>query len=324
MSIGVGREDRARVTFQGGADPCIRNTTFRSLAPGIVTVVNRSVSTSGATLVLKGVARGETTIVAECNGKVLGWLHVACYPVKTLKIAVRLIHSAYSESAALAEGAVAAARAIAAGQSPAQVAIAVATAAAKARAAGRGGYKSTNVPTRSLRRYFRQTYRSAVLRIKIVRLPAKTVAFDTRAPTGLNIQPPGTTSIDYTEMDAIIAAARDTKYDYNLFIVDNAVYNGRLGGIARNIPDKYAFVFVKITGLADLVTPTRTAAHEIGHCMGLRHPHTDGQCTAPPHLKGESWGTALDAKNLMTSSTNTLANLKDNALRLYQWKVLRP
>jgi len=325
ISIGVDKKDRVKLTFQGGAGPgCIRNTKFESDDPGIVKVLNSSVAASDDTVVLQGVARGEVTIVAECNGKVLGWLHVACYPVKKIKVAVRRIHSKHSESDVRTEGIAAEEEALLAGATAASAAAARVAAMRKARARGRGGYKSTNVPTAKLRAYFRKTYKAAVVDLRFFRLPARSVAFDTNAPTGLNILPAGAASVDYSEMDAIIAAAGDAKYDYNLFLVDNAIYSrGRLFGIARNIPSKWAFVFVNITGRDELITPERTAAHEIGHCMGMRHPHSDTACTAPAHLKGESGGTARDRRNLMTSSTNQLSNLADNTLRLYQWEIIQ-
>ncbi len=123
-------------------------------------------------------------------------------------------------------------------------------------------YNSTDVADAVIKSYLKKVYDQAVFEFKVTRLPAKTVVFDLNGDGKLDDDNWMT-----VEMQRIRDACKDTKYDYNIFLVDNPSFGGA-GFMDFN--QRYGFVYVDV-GVAE-----KTIAHELGHgAFGLMHTPSD-------------------------------------------------
>lgn len=85
VSVGVGKEIDIEAEMFDVDVACFTNVTFESQSATIADVVTVVPTTRKGPFKLKGVAEGETTLIAKCNGNVLGWVHVWCVqPVKII------------------------------------------------------------------------------------------------------------------------------------------------------------------------------------------------------------------------------------------------
>ena len=104
-----------------------------------------------------------------------------------------------------------------------------------------------------------------MVRWVVTRLPAVTVNYDLNGNGLLDLNFPYT-----AEMQAIIAAAGNSSYDHNIFLVANSNPIGLTGIMA---PNRYGFVFAALSPL-----PYQTTAHELGHgAFSFMHTPSDMQ-----------------------------------------------
>ncbi|MDO5641867.1 MAG: hypothetical protein Q4G26_05685 [Paracoccus sp. (in: a-proteobacteria)] len=88
-SICIGETSDLEVSFLGqSGNGCITNCRFDDLTPGVIEILTPKVSGDGAQFRIKGLSEGETTIRVTCDGKEIGWVHVVCYELLTLRIGV--------------------------------------------------------------------------------------------------------------------------------------------------------------------------------------------------------------------------------------------
>ena len=86
LSVGVGETTRFAAEFLGSG--CFENVTFESQNPDIaVPLVTKGKSTL-MEMAVKGVGVGETTIFARCDGQLVGWVHIWCAEVVTIRVAI--------------------------------------------------------------------------------------------------------------------------------------------------------------------------------------------------------------------------------------------
>lgn len=86
FSVGVGETTRFAAEFLGTG--CFENVIFESENPAIAVPVETKGKSTIMEMAVKGVGVGETTIFARCGGQLVGWAHIWCVEVVTIKVAI--------------------------------------------------------------------------------------------------------------------------------------------------------------------------------------------------------------------------------------------
>ncbi len=158
-------------------------------------------------------------------------------------------------------------------------------------------FQSPDMSTTDIQDALTNVFRQACISLIVTRCNAITVPFDINGDGKLDISSSMT-----NEMSVIIQNARESSYNYSVFIVSKSTNTGWTGYTLQN--QQCCFIF------SDEGATACTVAHEMGHCMGL--PHTFNTGDGPPS-KGR------DIDNLMDPySSNSKFKL-----RFEQWISLR-
>lgn len=86
FSVGVGETTRFAAEFLGSG--CFDNVTFESQNPDIAVPVETRGKSTLMEMAVRGVGVGETTIFARCDGQLVGWVHIWCAEVVTIKVGI--------------------------------------------------------------------------------------------------------------------------------------------------------------------------------------------------------------------------------------------
>jgi predicted Zn-dependent protease len=112
------------------------------------------------------------------------------------------------------------------------------------------------------------------------------------------------------EMQVVRDAAKQDGFDKNLFLVDDGSFVGGLGFAKLN--QRYTYIHVNQILAPPADSPNQTAAHEVGHSMGLSHVYEDDDPIDADNPR--------DIKNLM----DPFASANKWRLRWNQWNKLNP
>lgn len=206
--------------------PLYPTTTFRSSNNGIAQVTSPSLATSfQQPVTVQGVTPATALLNARNskNSMILGKAEVLAFNEKVKTVAVTLIHQKNTPNTG-------------------------------------PNYSSTNIDNASITSILDSVYKQAVVKFKVIRLPAKTIAFDFNKDGKIE-----TYSWMNKEMQAIVNEA-GSAYDYNIFLVNNSSA-GNCG--VMEFGQKYGFIHPKPCGNAASI------AHELGHGLGLSHTPSD-------------------------------------------------
>lgn len=293
VSVEQGKTAEVTMNLKGGTGACLANVSYEVKPANIASIERTSNATRGA-VVIKGQRRGEATLVARCNGKEIGWFHIACHQNKRYRVGMCEIN---------------------------QVVPGIPPSLLLPR-------PSMNlVPYQTL---FDECYRAACIEVVLSALPRYDLPATTNlAPGGGFFDPNGQMTKAHlsagwsgsitTVADAIYNAVRrrNPGYDKYLFLMmptgSRAHGGSDINGFARDIGAKYAIFFNSDSGVYS------TAAHEFGHTIKLRHPN-DPRATSqfPQHLRAPADNVAInDELNLMGYGA---PRTDRKELRYMQWK----
>ena len=93
-SVAVNEETTLEIAFDDeAATGCIANSEFVMSETDIIEVLTTKICAQKAEFRIKGLKEGECSIEAKCNGKTLGYVHVACFKKKKMTLNVGTILS---------------------------------------------------------------------------------------------------------------------------------------------------------------------------------------------------------------------------------------
>ena len=301
LSVEKGKTTKCNLAFTNNLT-CIRNCTY-DVSGSHASVVNAAITANNARFDILGVSEGDVTIKVMCNGKPIGWVHVACWVRKTYSVAVCEVN----QLIALPGGAA----------GPPQLQL-----------------PRPSKSVAEFQAFFDDAWRDAAVKVALTGVP---VHYATT--TEAHLSPGGdiwdangnpefnhvignfTTMTNATDRIHAAASAANPGYDKYLYLcVAPGNMSGRMvAGFANSLPGTYGFFFNQGTGSLS------TACHEFGHLVGLRHMNdTAGAAQYAPHLRLPGSDTtninALDQFNLMGYGSPR-ANRK--RLRYHQWKSVQ-
>jgi hypothetical protein len=269
LSVEKGQQTTTKIHFDG-AVTCITNCTFEVTPASIASVITSTIAANGVDFTIQGDASGDCTVVVKCQGKDLGWVHVACRELVTFNVGICHVNQDVPAPPAPAPPA----------GTPAPPPVPPTLALPR--------------PTSTMALFqelFDDAYRDAAVKVVLTSLPEHKIPTTTNLMNGNFFNAANTMTLTqfiaketqiYAIMDAVhatVSAANPTQ-TYILYLMRPPVETGRnLNGFARNIPSNYGLFFNDDNGVYS------TAAHEFGHCIGLRH--TDdalGASQYVPHL----------------------------------------
>ncbi len=282
LSVEKGQTTTAKIHFDG-SQPCIANCTYEAKPAGKASVVTATITASGADFTIKGDAKGDCTIIVKCSGKDIGWVHVSCLELITYRVGICHVNQDVPAPAA----------------PPGPPGAPVAPPAAPSLALPR--------PTSNLAQFqtlFDDAYRDAAVKVVLTSLPEHKIPATTNLMNGAFFDATNTITLAqfiaksaqmHAIMDAAFAtvSAANPTQTYILFLMRPPVETGRtLNGYARNIVSNYGVFFNNDSGTYS------TAAHEFGHCIGLRHTNDPaGASQYVPHLTVQTAGQTNVATN---------------------------
>lgn len=166
---------------------------------------------------------------------------------------------------------------------------------------------STGLDESALKNYLnKKVYNQAVIYWITDRLQDCTINFDLDLDGMIEIG--GVISWMSDEMKVIRDNCKDDSYDHNVFLVNNPTRS--IYGI-MDFNQRYGYVHVD-QHIGSQQTENNTAAHELGHGIGMHHPDNDPQ-------SGQPANAATDLENLMHSTATNPWRL-----RKWQWDRINP
>ncbi len=306
LSVAQGQTTKAMIDFTNNVT-CIGNSTFEVRPASVATVVTGSIKTDRAEFEIRGNAAGDATVVVVCNGRDIGWVHVACYTNLTFRVGMCRIN----QSITIGTGA------------------AATTAVTLPRAA---------MTVSTYQSFFNDVYRDAAVTVSLTALPDYNVPATTNIAAGGGFWDTGGTMSKthfnanastgvYPVTDAINTGVRRANpgYDKYLFLMPQPGSRGAgvsyINGFARGIGGAYAIFFNDDSGTYS------TAAHEFGHMVNLRHPNDSaGTRQFPVHLRAPIT-TSATTNNVPPNDTLNLMGYGGprpdrKRLRYLQWKAI--
>lgn len=292
VSVEQGKTAEVTMNLKGGSGACLANVRYEIKPTNIASIERTSNATRGA-VVIKGQRRGEATLIARCNGKEIGWFHIACYRNKRYRVGMCEINQAVS------------------GTPPSLL------------------LPRPSMNLAPYKTFFDECYRAACVEVVLSALPRYDLPATTNlAPGGgffdsdgqmteaqLSANWDGITKTTDTIYNAV--RRRNPGYDKYLFLmmppgprVPNHKY---VNGFARDIGAKYAIFFNSDSGVYS------TAAHEFGHTINLRHPN-DPKATSqyPKHLRASGDNIPVNDNFNLMGYGKPRPDRKE--LRYMQWK----
>lgn len=303
VCVPVGGTADVDIRFVGHAGlACIRNVSITVDDTSKATVTPTAFSAQSTRLTIRGVAEGECTITAICNGAPIGWCHAAVYNPGVAIVSVWRVNLQDASGANLTSAAAITATDITAisnnlNQVYGQCAM------------------SWTVQNRGT-----ITYSTAQSITNYNNTLAKDIA-----PIGVHSQffadfaanstPSAAPGIDLYYFEPMVFAAPVTGY-------------GHAGGIANGIPSRQCMIFAPIQG----VWGQTLLPHELGHNLGLFHPNdprsASSQLPDNFRLPMVTTGAGSNSDNVMYSDHINVMGYgagppPNSALRYGQWHMVQ-
>ena len=251
VSVAAGHEAEVEIEFDFKTTeciPCIENCTFEISPGSIAEVVTKKISAKKAVFKIKGKAPGEASLKVFCDGNEIGWFHIWCRYWKKLKIDVACIVTSRTSSVA---------------------------------------YNAT-----AIKNLCNRIFRQAIINFSVRDLGVIDMSSDVwlgiKERTAYDWAGTKFTSSAsalgwlHTAASSYLAArtsapfARSAAYRIYFYVPPDV----DAGGSVINIGSSPAFVFFGPGASAN-----NSAAHELGHSLGLNHPAHDGTAGQfPAHL----------------------------------------
>jgi len=250
VSVAIGHETEVEINFDfkdHECIPCIANTTFEVTPGDVAEVVTESVTEKKALFRIKGAAAGKADLRVICDGDDIGRFHIWCRPLKVLRVNVVHVVTRRSQEA---------------------------------------DYDFAGV-TEVLQRVYRQ----ALLEVETVDLGIVRLDDDDLTEMEDNTLTPHPDGDDLPPVfDFAATAAMQRIHDMAFSEMESNPPNGEVPsrddlclvfylptpgtagvlGTALQVGSRFSFNF-----FAGTATANNTAAHELGHCLGLHHPAHD-------------------------------------------------
>lgn len=300
LSVETGKTTKTTIDFTNNIG-CITNCTYEVKPASKATVLTASIGADRATFEIKGDAEGDCTVVVKCDGKDVGWVHVAVWDQLAFTVGICEVNQSITT--------------------------------------GTGAAATTALtlprPALNVARYqsfFDDCYRDAAVKVTLTGLPRHDVpaTVDLSAGGGFfdangQMESPAyrarrATGI-YPVTDAIHTAvsAANPGYDKYLFLMvppgARRASKRYLNGFARGIGGDYAIFFNVNSGTYS------TAAHEFGHLIDLRHPNdSSGANQYAAHLRAGSNNVATNDTKALMGYGNPRTSRK--RIRYEQWKAV--
>lgn len=251
ISVGVGLSTEAQINFGGTFTAgCLANCTYEVEPANIAKLTGAKPLATGTLFKIEGLAAGEASLKVMCDGKLRGYIHIWCVQPARIKLdVVRIVTT-------------------------------------------RAGAPGISIP--ALEREMRETLGQAVITFDVLDLGTVDLTADAAFATaeGAFYNEAGqflktTAQLRALDMRAEAAlASRDAtqpKRRPDSLVLYYYVPAAVAGGVVGKVIDvnlRQAFTFIDTP-----VDSENTSAHELGHCLGLRHP-SDGSGAAqfPGHL----------------------------------------
>lgn len=274
VSVPIGQTAELEIEFDFRGRKCmacIANTTFEVFPKAVASVVDKNITAQKAVFRIKGMAKGEATLKVLCDGHVIGWFHIWCADLVALKLDVVQIVGARS--------------------------------------------KNNRHPLGNLKRVFDEVFRQALVSVDLKDLGQADISSDARAiqeeadgydADGVWTDRAQTTALMRLGADNVLRKRhppmqrRPGAFTIYIYIPEKMLHplkgNRFVGGRAQGIGQPNSFVYE--FGTEDTLT---SAAHEFGHCLGLRHPSDEVGADQFPDHHLQTLKEEVDAR----SATNT-------------------
>ncbi|RJE87275.1 reprolysin-like metallopeptidase [Paracoccus onubensis] len=283
-SVGLQQEVELEIGFEGqSGNGCLANCTFETVPDGIIEITTPGIASNNAIFRLRGLAEGETTIKVRCDGADIGWVHVVCYAPIQIRAVVGSVVTPRTRSVGYS---------ISAMEKVLNAAFKHALISFRLQDAGdinMGG----NVGMAA---------KEAEYRVNLTEEQIPPMFSDGYGDVAGDALTPffNDDLIFAKDLAAIVERVTAARFPGRLpvlyYVPTDAV--ALANGSVPEVGMSPAFCFKDFTdatvsgyGLEDTYA---IMAHEIGHVLGLRHPH-DPNCTElPPHLRNSVNRTVMD------------------------------
>lgn len=250
VSVGVGQETQVEIKFGGRyTNICLRNCTFEFSRTTIAEVTSPQPTASGVAFKIRGKAAGEASLKVMCDGKLRGYFHIWCAQRVTLELDVVGLKT--------------------------------------------GNTRAPSVTIANLRTVMNRVFSQALIRFSIRDLgqitldsymlgahewwnsSGGTIEMSSRLLNRLHNMANSQLS-KRTATSGTGLLPRSGAYRLYYYIPDPN--NPNAGGSVITVGQSPAFVFFDNAGSSD-----NSAAHEIGHALGLEHPVHNADRDQFPH-----------------------------------------
>lgn len=301
VGVTIGKPASVEVKFAGYGGACIANVTVEIDDPSKASVSQTSFATQSAQMTINGLAEGECTIKLICQGKPIGWCHVAVFPpirgsVRLWRVNLKSITGEDLTSAAPI--------------TPAQV----------------------KLLRRTLNTAYAQcgvSWNVSVAPVVTYTSPISVAIYDTSMRHGLFPLEQWEVLMD----EAQKASGKSSAPTRDVYYLEPVAFEGGKnvedlphGGVARGMPSYEAMIYSPI----DTIWGQNLIGHELGHNLGLYHPAHEGavESQLPDNFRlplatlgGQPFNAMYsDHANMMGYGARVPP---DYTLRYHQWNVIR-
>ncbi len=303
VCVGVGGTADVEIRFIGHSGlACIGNVSITVDDPSKATVNPTAFTAQSTKLTIQGVAEGECTITASCNGAPIGWCHAAVYNPGVATVSVWRVNLQDASGANLTSADAITAADITAILTNLNQVYGQCAVSWTVRRRGTITYSTE----RSIRNY------NNTLAKNIAPLDVYSEFFDDFAANSILSPAPG---LDLYLFEPRSFTAPATTYD-------------KAGGIANGIPSRQCMIFASISSPWGMTL----LPHELGHNLGLFHPNDSHSASSqlPDNfrLPMVTTNTGGNSDNVMYSDHINVMGYgagppPNSALRYGQWSIVQ-